>query len=427
MTSLHTQTTSLRSGLIHLVLLGLICSPHASVQADPAQQPLVKRGDGSVPPNIFYTLDDSGSMGMTYAPSDDTIWPGENIYNSTQRAYLTPVFHPTDTLVASFGVACYVRTPAPGATDTTSVQAMKLRSPDFNKIYYNPAITYQPWARPNPTDANFGSSPFTAAPIDPRKIYNSADTGAKSGNINLETAYNSGNTNRWCTYDSYANASSVVMYPATYYLKSGTGFVRVSLGKDENGTPFHTETTFQAPLYTPSNKATTRTDCVTSATKCTLAEERQNFANWYTYYRTRSLLARGASSLAFSKLEDPMRVGYGRINYGGSAADGITGAPTNTIERGVRDFTVGSSTRQAFFDWLYTVPASGGTPLRRAMDDVGRYFSLTDTKGPWGNNPGTADTKAQASCRKSFHILMTVTSQTPYSDCLAVLPSSPLA
>jgi type IV pilus assembly protein PilY1 len=405
MTSPHSPSGAVRNSLIHLVLLGLIWSPHALVHADPAQQPLVKRGDGSVPPNIFYTLDDSGSMGMVYAPSDDTIWPGENVYNNTMRGYLTPVFHPADTLVASFGSACYVRTPAPTATDTTSVQAMKLRSPDYNKIYYNPAISYLPWARPNPTDANFGNVSFTAAPIDPRKIYNSADTGAKSGNINLETAYNSGSTNRWCTYDSYANASSVVMYPATYYRKNGTGFVKVSLGKDENGTAFYTETTFQASTY--ATRGADRTDCVTVANKCTLAEEKQNFANWYTYYRTRSLLARGASSLAFSKLEDPMRVGYGRINYGGSAVDGISGAPSSTIERGVRDFTVGTSTRQAFFDWLYTVPASGGTPLRRAMDDVGRYFSITDSKGPWGNNPGTADTKAQASCRKSFHILMT--------------------
>ena len=397
--------------LVQFVVACLVWGQLPVAQAAPAQQPLIKRGDGSVAPNIFYTIDDSGSMGMTYAPSDNTIWPGENTYNNNVNGYLTPVFHPSDSLVAVFGVACYVRTPAATATDGTSVQAMKLRSPDYNKIYYNPGITYKPWARPNPTDANFGDSSITAAPIDPRKIYNNADAGAKSGSINLESAYYSTNNDRWCTNNSYTSASKVALYPATYYRKNGTGFIRVSLGKDENGIAFHTETTFRADNYTPSNKGADRTDCVTLATKCTLAEEKKNFANWYTYYRTRSLLARGASSLAFSKLEDPMRVGYGRINYSGAAADGITGAPTATVQRGVRDFTVNSATRKAFFDWLYTVPASGGTPLRRAMDDVGRYFMVTSTAGPWGNTPGTADTKTTpdplASCRKSFHILMT--------------------
>lgn len=387
------------------LLIGVIWAHAATAMAAPSQQPLVKRGDGSVAPNIFYTIDDSGSMGMTYAPSDDTVWPGENVYNNNVNGYLTPVFHPSDTLVAVFGYACYVRTPAATATDTTSVQAMKMRSPDYNKIYYNPAISYKPWARPNPTDANFGDSSITSAPIDPRKIYNSSDAGAKSGSINLESAYYSTNSDRWCTNNSYASASKVPLYPATYYRKNGTGFVRVALGKDENGTAFYTEATFQATTY--SNKGADRADCVTVANKCTLAEEKKNFANWYTYYRTRSLLARGASSLAFSKLEDPMRVGYGRINYSGSAVDGISGAPTATVQRGVRDFTVNTADRKAFFEWLYTVPASGGTPLRRAMDDVGRYFSVTDNKGPWGNTPGTTNTNPMASCRKSFHILMT--------------------
>jgi type IV pilus assembly protein PilY1 len=403
-TTVHTR--HVQNGILQLLIACMVWSQPLSAMADPAQQPLVKRGDGSVPPNIFYTIDDSGSMGMYYAPSDNTIWAGENTYNQNIGGFVTPMFHPSDTMRPGFAsLGCIVRTPAAAATDSTSLTAMRLRSPDFNKIYYNPAIRYQPWARANPTDADFGNVSFTAAPIDPRKIINSADTGALSGSINLETAFYSNNNNDWCTSNSYQSASRVPLYPSTYYRKNGNGFIQVSLGKNENGTAFFTETSFQASTH--STKSVDRTDCVTVVGKCTLAEERQNFANWYTYYRTRSLLARGASSLAFSKLEDPIRLGYGRINYSGTAADGITGAPTKTVQRGVRDFAVGSATRQAFFDWLYKVPASGGTPLRRAMDDVGRYFALTDSKGPWGNNPGTADTKAQASCRKSFHILMT--------------------
>src|SRR5690606_38704913 len=40
------------------------------------------------------------------------------------------------------------------------------------------------------------------------------------------------------------------------------------------------------------------------------AAERQNFANWYTYYRTRINLTKSAASLAFTPLSDSFRVGF---------------------------------------------------------------------------------------------------------------------
>ena len=42
-----------------------------------------------------------------------------------------------------------------------------------------------------------------------------------------------------------------------------------------------------------------RTDCAAHTT-CTYNEEIQNFANWYTYYRSRILLARAGIGRAFS-------------------------------------------------------------------------------------------------------------------------------
>lgn len=386
----------------------------------PAQQPLFKKAGGSVAPNLFYTLDDSGSMGWMYAPSDRAVWLGE----TTTGVY--PVPHQTD-LVSSTGLPptgnsyCVVKTPysaispitAPATPTLGERAAMRLRSPDVNKIYYNPSIRYQPWARPNVGNSNFGNSVFTAARVDPRNIYDSSV--GTSTTVNLDTAYSS--KTRWCDEDGAVSTNSTTtytMYPATYYrLISGS----VVPGQQiTSGTP---NDKYQAvSLNSAANPPSTfprtdkRTDCITMANACTLAEERTNFANWFTYYRTRSLLARGATSLAFSKIAQPVRVGYGQLNNGGSATE--AGNSYANVTRGVRDFGANTTTRTQFFNWLYKVPYQNGTPLRVAMDNVGKYFSITSTTGPWGADPSSAaglDTttayQSMASCRRSYHIMMT--------------------
>ncbi len=148
-----------------------------------------------------------------------------------------------------------------------------------------------------------------------------------------------------------------------------------------------------------------RTDCTPSGTgvTCTQAQEFQNFANWFVYNRNRTYLAIAASSQAFSAQGDQMRVGYGRI---GQKSDiDIDGVKSKTLERGVRLFS--GADRDGFFNWLYLTPAESSTHLRRAVGDVGEYYSRTDNKGPWGNTPGSNDPTAHLACRKSYNILMT--------------------
>jgi type IV pilus assembly protein PilY1 len=382
----------------------------------PSQQPLLKKAGGSVAPNIFYTLDDSGSMGWSYAPS--SAWPGES--NG-----VFPMLHPDDDLINTSENHCTAWTPvtAVGAkrTDLTADQRMNvdLRSPQVNRIYYNPEILYTPWAKGSPySDATglFTASKFTAANTDPRRIIDTKDTGAATGVINLDTRVAIG-VNTSPSLCGSSSTSTLVftlvtkdryLYPATYYLQNkSTGVItRYTLNSDDN----------PPATITFSSAYSRRTDCTLNAsggTSCSLAAERQNFANWFTYYRIRSLLARGATSLAFSKIDQQVRVGYGQLNNGAGSKEGST-TTLKTITRGVRNFDVGTTDRTDFFKWLYKVPYLKGTPLRTAMDDVGRYFSITNSAGPWSSSPGGssytngADVwKNQASCRRSYHVLMT--------------------
>lgn len=84
----------------------------------------------------------------------------------------------------------------------------------------------------------------------------------------------------------------------------------------------------------------------------------------------------------------------------------IDGGDTLTIEAGVRKFN--AATKDAFFTWLYGITGDGGTPLRRAMGDVGEYYQRgKDQSSPWADNPGQGDYGGFKSCRQSYHILMT--------------------
>ncbi|MDP9140339.1 MAG: PilC/PilY family type IV pilus protein [Pseudomonadota bacterium] len=186
--------------------------------------------------------------------------------------------------------------------------------------------------------------------------------------------------------------------PAVYYTYSGT-----TTSDIDNPYKYKRVRIMDLPA-TGISRGIGRADCATVGS-CTRAEEYQNFANWFTYYRTRNYLSIASSSKAFSEQGSDLRIGYGRINKGSASVDGANIA---TLQRGVRTFA--GTDRDSFFTWLHAVPASGGTPLRRAMDDIGKYYQRSTNQGPWGNTPGTDDgapVTSHLQCRKSYHILMT--------------------
>src|SRR5690606_24603952 len=106
----------------------------------------------------------------------------------------------------------------------------------------------------------------------------------------------------------------------------------------------------------------------------TIAEEVQNYANWYSYYRTRASMAKASASRVFAGLGEDFRVGYrtiwNRQNYD---------IPVSN-ENG--RFT--GSNKEEWFEKLFATDANNGTPLRLALDNAGQYFSQTSNDGPWG-------------------------------------------
>ena len=131
--------------------------------------------------------------------------------------------------------------------------------------------------------------------------------------------------------------------------------------------------------------------------------ERQNFANWFSYYRTREMAAKAGIGNIFAnpELATNFRLGWGEINKSSSTVDGVS---VRAIRKGVRPF---KSVRADFLEWLYGGSASGSTPLRKALAGAGKYFEKSDR--PWLDDPGTdkSTSNVERECRISATMLMT--------------------
>jgi type IV pilus assembly protein PilY1 len=131
----------------------------------------------------------------------------------------------------------------------------------------------------------------------------------------------------------------------------------------------------------------------TSYTKVSMntatAADQQNFANWFSYYRSRMQAMKSAAGLAFGDLDkNDYRVGFHNIwNTNGSFLN-------------VLDFT--GPHRQTWYTRFYASVPSGATPLRAATIRVGEYFRT----GVMRNVAGSVD-PIQQSCQPNYHILST--------------------
>lgn len=223
----------------------------------------------------------------------------------------------------------------------------RAKSSTFNGMYYNPQVQYLPPLKADGT--SYPNSSFTNAWRD------GFNTGA--GTVNLSASFRP----TWYyagTSTAYAGGSE----PAYYYQYDGSG----STNSDSN-----------------YNKV-----IVSATSGPSGADERTNFANWYSYYRTRQLLAKSAASRAFANLSENVRVARQALNRSTSI---------NTLAK----FT--GTGRSSFFNWLENVDASGGTPLLKAFERAGEEY---EEDAPYRDVPSDADTTMR-SCRQNFHVAMT--------------------
>lgn len=148
-------------------------------------------------------------------------------------------------------------------------------------------------------------------------------------------------------------------------------------------------------------------------------DTQQNVANWFSYYRTRMLMAKSGLMTAFSGMSSTYRFGFGSLhNNGGFASDvdlwcdSKDSCSHSDSSRGyekvlaiLKPFGDGSSTSQKgkFWHWIIDTKPNNGTPLRSALQAVGTYYG---TKQPWESTDSSGNTQMLA-CRQSYTIMTT--------------------
>ncbi|WP_286185352.1 pilus assembly protein [Acidovorax cavernicola] len=152
-----------------------------------------------------------------------------------------------------------------------------------------------------------------------------------------------------------------------------------------------------------------RTDCG-NANECSATLERQNIANWYEWYRTRTLAVSTALGLAMQSYDNKFRVGYVQYNRNGQRAEHVvSGVNYFKDETGAS----GKKWKTGFYDWIYGIDPEGGTPSHNALQLAADYYAGTETRTaagallsrPWKNDPNDPNS-AELSCRRAYSIVL---------------------
>jgi type IV pilus assembly protein PilY1 len=307
-------------GALAVLIQGPGAAP-AVAQTVPAleDQPLFTMN--SVKPNLMLTFDNSGSMDFQFAPMGTSSGSGNRCYQNSS----------------------------------------------YNRLYYNPAVTYLP-----PVNA------------DGTRWPNASYTSAWPNGF-LPTRYG-------------ANLNLSTQFPSTYGVMSPWGSNTYSAGSGA-GTGGHyyayTGTSPTVPVVGTCypDSSYTRVD-LNSATEA----QKTNFANWYSYYRTRMLAMKTALGEAFRAVDSSFRVGLSTIAYASSTDGNGAFIALDTFSEGG-----GSTFRTDWYNRLYGLwTGGGGTPLRHALQQVGEYYKAATS--PAG---GTVADPIQYSCQQHYNLLTT--------------------
>ncbi|MCX7063672.1 MAG: Ig-like domain-containing protein, partial [Proteobacteria bacterium] len=314
--------------------------------------------------NVLVIMDDSGSMDWALMTdgSEGQFWltnagikdPGTGTSTREYR-YLVPLASnvygndrilPTETALAADPVFL-----------GNNYGVWRGRNSQYNTIYYNPQIQYKPWVGLNRSNVDFPNASATAALLDPY------EAPPRTINLTNTLTYISNNVPRLHGGGSSRNLTNAARDPAMTY----------------PGGP-------------------NRLDCAVS-TACTYAEEIQNFANWFTYYRSREYTAKAALGRTVADVTN-IRLGYVVLN--------------DTNERTAitsmnASYRVGN--KLAMMNQIYKIDSNNGTPLRLALDRAGKYFECR-AGGSFGSpntTPGDARCPVlpspEGQCQNNFALL----------------------
>ena len=373
-----------------------------------------------VPPNMVLTLDDSGSMSWAYTPDllnidyydgdqptlPNRYWRSTDynpIYYDPKTEYTPPVNANGNSLTTSFNTA-YINGFSP--TTNYSNHGTVSRSSFNLQTEYRPTAGLkfnndpQHWFMLHYSSDARCRRPSSGLPF--RCQYN-----RNVGGIGLADWQNMQSPQGTC--DNHDQCYRTPM-PAYYYVYDGS-----NANCDGNGDPtlngkLVDNDCYDIKIVSATSGQDRNGDGTISAAE---ADERQNFANWYSFYRTRNLMTVSAASLAMKTLPGSVRIAWQALNSCRGTA--TTWSVNNcrgwdstipVVSNAIKPY---ANNKTAFYSWLLRLPADGSTPLLSSTIRAGNYYSQAQNtdNGPYDDDLNSSTNNNKATCRKCYHLLMT--------------------
>lgn len=323
-------------------------------------------------------------------------------------------------------------------------QYAHLRSPDFNSQYYNPRNTYVPWP-----SAMIGGKlvTYTDSPVNNARVHPGLPLSGTPVTFDLEKTYFGTGTVKPSNCSTLDKGPGTEFQNWTFKVFKGMAlpytvkpsgissvdvcirewnttdsFKKVASGDLQNG---GAKNDYEAMIpYNPASFWMETTACASGAycadadngkkyqlydinsmsgSSYTLpdgtvinrskAQELQNFANWFTFYRKRSLMMASGMAVALNSIQKNYRPLY-------AASIFMHNPPTITWGQGANSFT---STNPKFYDFtsssdsenvrpllgmLYTMKIAGGTPTYAGLEAAGNTYR-NDVQGPIPSDTAT--------------------------------------
>ncbi len=380
--------------LLGLALVATLPTHAVAGIVDLAQEPLYTTTSSSVKPNLMFILDNSGSMNDDYLPDEASgtsthgYWSAQcnGVAYNPATTYTVPVDANGDPKTApSFTAAC-----DNGFSGSCSVNLS-------NKYYYKYVGSQTPLSYQYDTNGVITSSTFykecktaaTTSPTTTIKVSGSSSavvSGITVNGVQIMSGATTASSSSGTVAAYIAAKITQNGYSATY---SGSTVTVSGPASAAGYTPVVSCSgcgmSFTTAAFPPFVKVT-----VSNTSGIGGTDERQNYANWYSYYRKRLLMMKTATGLAFKKIGSNYRVGFSTISYTGTDSN-------NAGFLAINDFASGSGEqKEKFYSKLYGASGSSWTPLRGALAKAGRIYA-----GKLGADP------MQYSCQQNFTLLST--------------------
>lgn len=271
----------------------------------------------------------------------------------------------------------------PGAASSTlRTQELCYGNLSYNTLAYDPTVVYKPPYKPdgvvpagNPYKDNKPRYPDATFGDDGAWSNGYASTGAK--NLSIDAPL------------SFTGTKTIIEEECEWKIIKGK-LTKVCTNVEKTVTatlPYYYSTTATPSVGCDNDyyTAITAPTQIQGRGETGSAQAQTNYANWYSYYRTRAGMMKASTGEAFSSIDDKYRVGLFFLGL-------------NDVNKPVKIGDFDATQKTTWFQTLYGSTSNNGTPLRRALSNMGRMYAGLKTE---------LGDPMQFSCQQNFTILTT--------------------